>query len=81
MSMRNQDFTSAGWNMIDRSLMRSSRSESKNSRTRFRLFFEGYISINLRNIRETCLKYYLCDILMMQFLHVFDFTDGGHVHS
>lgn len=86
MSIRNHAFTSDGWNIIDRSLMRSSRSESKNSRTKFRLFFDGYISINLPHQSEpgntnSAGFQYLCDILVMKFLHVLDFADGRHVHS
>ena len=57
MSIRNQDLTSAGWNIMDLSLIRISKSESKNSRTRFRLFFEGYMSINYCQLHFMAVKY------------------------
>jgi hypothetical protein len=68
---------------MDLSLMRISRSESRNSRTRLRLFLDGNISISYYNEHrsEGGGVTDLGDILMPQFLEVLYLTNSRHVHA
>jgi hypothetical protein len=75
---------SAGRNTSDLSLMTISRSESKNSNTRLRFFFDENTSrsFDLRlmcGCSECLTCSHLDDVLMVKFSKIFDFADGGHI--
>ncbi len=76
---------SAGRKTRDLSFMTSSKSVSRNSRTRLRFFLDEKTSRSCSfehvTVEESVGGTYFYDVLVLQFAQELDLTDGGHVET